>query len=387
MNTDGTITATVSLGTLWSRHVSRLRSRTGLGRTIAQTTPAFGSSGTFTKTNHYNSGGQLYETTQTGQAPTWYQYDGLGQLQYKVAPHIENATQTDLKVSDLVTDARSQVYMDANSVFWNQTLNYVFGPGSSTAILASETRQRLLPYPSQGSYSSGLKMTETDTYDYYRNLTTDIVSSGYQTAITTETVTHPDSSVPAVTTSYNGLLESSQSAQNITTTYQYDVLGRQTGITDPRTGTAKTAYYTTGIGNIGQVQTQTDAASNSTTYAYDTTDGRLSFVTDPLGDTIYHAYDHAGREIKTWGSGTFPVAYAFDVYGAKIAMRTFRVTTPSFTGATWPLSDDGVDPQNPNPSSWSAGDTTTWTYDGPSGLLASKVDASKGTIAYTYSNT
>jgi RHS repeat-associated protein len=105
-----------------------------------------------------------------------------------------------------------------------------------------------------------------------------------------------------------------------------------------------------------------------------------------LSNVVYHAYDHVGREIRTWGTGTYPVEYAFDAYGAKTAMRTFRYALPAFGTSPWPLSDDGSDPQNPNPSSWTSGDKTSWSYDAGSGLLASKTDAAGHAVTYAYTS-
>ena len=74
---------------------------------------------------------------------------------------------------------------------------------------------------------------------------------------------------------------------------------------------------------------------------------------------------------------------AFDAYGAKIAMRTFRSSSGNFNGTSWPLSDD-TDPQNPVPSTWTSGDSTSWAYDSGSGLLTSKTDALGKAVTYTY---
>jgi len=384
-NGDGTITTTTSLGSSGSARSSSVQAD-WLGRTILQSQPAFGG-GTQTKQSFYNSLGQLTKTTQTGMAPILYQYDGLGQLQYS-GLDVNNSGQLDLGGSDRITETRSQVYVDSNSVWWKQDLTYVFNQaGSSTPVLKSEVRTKLVPYPStQSDYNSGVKITETDSYDYFRNLTTEVVNGSVATAIVTDTTTLPSSAVPKVTVAYNGLLVSSQSPQNIVTTYHYDGLGRETSEVDPRKGTSSTTYFTSGAGQIGQVSSRSDAAGDTTSYAYNATDGRLFSQTDPLTYTVYHAYDHAGREIKTWGTGTYPVEYAFDAYGAKIAMRTFGRTSINFGTTTWPLSDDGGDSQNPTPGSWTSGDTTAWIFDSSTGLLTSKTDAAGKSVGYTYNS-
>jgi RHS repeat-associated protein len=388
VNTDGTITTTVYQGTAAPAGSSRWSSSQSdwLGRNIAQTLPAFNSTTVFnTKQSFYNTIGQLVKSAQTGRSATLYQYDGLGKLQY-TALDVNNNGTIDLGGPDRITETRSDIFEDGSSVWWNRTQTSVFTTaGGSTPVLSSDVRQKLVPYASNAvDYENGIMITETDAYDYYGNLTTDVVNSASATAIVTETKTKPDSTVPQVSVTYNGALVSSQTTQNLTTTYQYDGLYRETSEIDPRTGTSSTAYFTTGPGQTGQVSSHTDAAGNATNYAYNASDGRLSCQTDPAGNTIYHGYDHLGREVKTWGLGTYPVESAFDIYGAKIDMRTFRVTTtPNFGTSSWPLSDD-TDPQNPVATTWSSGDVTRWVFDSATGLLTTKTDPGSYSVTYTY---
>jgi len=81
-------------------------------------------------------------------------------------------------------------------------------------------------------------------------------------------------------------------------------------------------------------------------------------VTNALGDVTEYAYDTCGR--KTYeGGATYPVSYAYDAYGNRTEMTTYR-------------DEDG------------AGDTTTWTYDEASGLVTEKVYADGHGPTYTY---
>ena len=392
VNSDGSITATNFQGASASGGSPRWTSvqTDWLGRAIAQSEPSFGSTTLFdTKQNFYNSSGQLFETTQTGKAATLYQYDGLGQLQYTALDICGSGLPISTSGTDRITGTSSQVYEDSNGIWWNRTQTFVYNvAGSSTAAPLSDVRQRLVPYASNNAdYLNGVKITETDSYDSFGNLTKDVTNSNSSTAILTETKTLPNSSIPSVSVKYNGVLVSSQTPQNITTTYQYDGLYRNTSSVDPRKGTSYTAYFTATTGENGKVASTTDAAGNATNYTYYAADGRLSSQTDPTGNVVYHAYDYAGREIRTWGTGTYPVENAFDSYGSRIAMRTFRPSTANFGTSGWPaLLDDGSDPQNPAPSLWSAtnGDKTAWTFDGPTGLLISKADASNNAVGYSY---
>jgi YD repeat-containing protein len=129
-----------------------------------------------------------------------------------------------------------------------------------------------------------------------------------------------------------------------------------------------------------------DAAGNRTTYTYSAVDGRLVAETNPLSQSTYFAYNPRGQLIRQWGPATYPVEYAYNDYGEKIAMRTFRNPSQNFTTATWPLTDGGSSPGNPDPSAWTVGlgDKTTWTYQASTGLLTAKADALGRSVAYTY---
>jgi len=90
----------------------------------------------------------------------------------------------------------------------------------------------------------------------------------------------------------------------------------------------------------GRVAKTIDPLGHETTYAYDAL-GRQVAVIDPLGHTITTAYD-AEDHILSQRGATYPVDYAYDVYGNKVAMTTYR-------------NEELVD-----------GDTTRWLYDEPS---------------------
>ena len=74
------------------------------------------------------------------------------------------------------------------------------------------------------------------------------------------------------------------------------------------------------------------------TYGYDAL-GRQTSVTDPLTNTVYTAYDSEGRVVSQRGA-TYPVDYAYDEFGEKISMTTYRDIN-------------------------AAGDTTRWLRDRP----------------------
>ena len=109
---------------------------------------------------------------------------------------------------------------------------------------------------------------------------------------------------------------------------------------------------------------------HETTYAYDAL-SRQTAVTDPLGHTVTTAYDAEGRVTSQRGA-TYPVDYAYDAYGNKVSMTTYR------SESDVPMVGGDV------PSAPHAGDTTRWLYDEPSGCVTNKVYADGKGPSYSY---
>jgi RHS repeat-associated protein len=180
-----------------------------------------------------------------------------------------------------------------------------------------------------------------------------------------QTTDLPDSSVDEQSVTVNGLLVSSRSSSNLTTTYAYDALERQASVTDPRTGATTIAYFASGTGKTGQVHTVTDAVQptgNATTFDYDPATGRRTSVTNALGKATTYAYNDRGQITAVRGDASYPLDYAYDAYGRMVQLKTYRdeqLTTP---------------------------DITTWAYHEPTGLLTSKTYADAKAVSYTYSS-
>ena len=145
------------------------------------------------------------------------------------------------------------------------------------------------------------------------------------------------------------------SVSSVTNTYIYDSLLRQIAKADGRGNVTRTEYDAN-----GRRSASVDALGNRTVYAYDAL-GQLVAVTNPLGDMVVYQYDLRGR--KTYeGGATYPVRYAYDVFGSKTMMMTYR---------------------NESLGSGS-GEVTTWLYDEASGVMTNKVYADGRGPTYGY---
>jgi RHS repeat-associated protein len=355
----GTITRQVNFGTSTSTALVKVTTD-WLGRPIQEERPAppGASPSTFTLTFTFNSLGQLAKRVETGLADTLYSYDTLGALFREGLDVGANGT-IDLASSDRITE-RGYTFFTSGSNWWSrQTTTTYATASSSTATQVGKVETQL----------SGLatnRLSRTDSYDIFGNVTTQYVDVNRGGKTVTTTTDAPDSMTDAQQVAYNGLTMSSRNTANLTTTFGHDALGRPVTSIDPRTGTTTTAYVT----GTNQVSTVTDPASIvQATYAYDSA-GRVSSVKDALNKYAYTSYTTRNEIYRSWGDTTYPVEYSYDDWGRRTTMNTYRAGT-GWSASTWPVSPGTAD-------------TTTWAYQESTGLLTSKTDAAGKAVTYTY---
>lgn len=144
-------------------------------------------------------------------------------------------------------------------------------------------------------------------------------------------------------------------------TYGYDSFGRLESLTDARTGTTNTAYY-----SDDQVRSVTtpapDAGSprQATAYTYHV-NGQKETETLPDQAAVNYSYWPTGALKRQWGARTYPVEYAYDAQGRMVSMTTWQ----DFAGNTGAA-------------------TTTWAYDPASGRLVAKRYADNKGPSYAY---
>ncbi len=215
-------------------------------------------------------------------------------------------------------------------------------------------------------------ISQITTWDADTNATV-VTTYVNRAAKTVTVVTNASNSTLAATNIVvNGLL---QSASTLTvaqpTLHYYDALGRETSVVSPLGFTMSRTYN-----SAGQVASQTDFAGNTTSYSYygngNYGAGQVSCQTDPNGKNTYYSYTAVGKPYRIWGDVPYPQEMVYSEYGELVELHTFRGGS-GWNGANWPGS----------PGSY---DKTTWTYDGPSGVLLSKTDAASNTVSYTYTN-
>lgn len=331
-----------------------------LERTVSEEKPAFGD-GVIVKTNFYNAKSQLVKTTETARPDQLSLYDDLGNLIRSGIDANQNGT-LDLASNDRVVDMDA-VYVKEGSDWWLSTTQSTYGTtGSDAPTVTGTTRIRLSGF-------SGDVINEQQAIDIHGNTTIQTIVLNRTARQQTAEVQHPDSTTAEQEITINGLLVSSRSKSNLTTTYGYDALGRQTSVTDPRIGSTSYAYYNT-AGKAGLIQSVTDPAGNSTTYEYDAATGRMLWEKNALNQYTRYAYNDHGQVIRIWGDTQYPVMFGYNQYGEQTNMWTFRADA-AWNGQDWPSSVTG--------------DQTIWNYDPATGLLLLKTDAAGKAVTYNYS--
>ncbi|NLX23500.1 MAG: RHS repeat protein, partial [Phycisphaerae bacterium] len=322
---------------------------------------------TVTTTNVY-SFDRLVKTSKTGQPDTLYEYDDLGQV-FQTGEDVDAGGTLVLNSDDRIRETET-LYVEDSNVWWRQTISRVYAVSNDDSpTTTAETWEQLTGLP-----TGTARLTREQ--DIHLNVTETTVTVDRSAKLVTETIDHPDSTIDGSTVTRNGLLQASVSPTGLTTVYGYDDLGRQTTVADSRVNTTETAYYASGTGAEGKVQSVVDASGNRTCYKYDAVTGRQTEVITGAngscegGQSQYFAYSDRGELARTWGDSPYPVEYGYDDYGRRVSMKTFRGGS-GWDGAAWPA--------NPGTA-----DETEWVFEEATGLLLSKEYADSTHVDYTY---
>ena len=333
-----------------------------LGRSEHSERPGFtGQANYVEQATYHATTGQLIKTERSGMADTLYTYNALGQPVLSGLDINANGT-LDLASADRIT-GQEKWFTNESSAWWLATRSYTYATlNSATETTLGSTRERLTGF-------TGNLRSESRATDAEGNTATSTVSVDRTTRTVTKTTQAPGLSSPAVETAVNGLGTTGTTPDGLVFTTGYDVLQRPVTSTNVRAGvtrTATTAYEP----STARPLTITDPAGTVTaTYSYDIM-GRKSSVKNADNKYVRFVYTARSELAQQWGEATSPVSFGYSTYGERTTLTTYR-TDGAWDGATWPGSPP-------------SGDTTTWAFDGPSGLLTKKTDATSRYVEYDY---
>ena len=160
------------------------------------------------------------------------------------------------------------------------------------------------------------------------------------------------------------------------TRYTYDPAGRIVQTQQSANGSILRTTSATWT-RAGKPETTTDAAGNTTRFAYDPLD-RLLATTDPMGRTTRYAYDTLGRRISASNPAIQPNPLARQSFTA----NGLRASLTDANGNTTAFAYDGLD--RLSTTAFPGGSTEVLTYDADSNVLTRKTRAGSTPIAYTY---
>ena len=331
----------------------------------------------------YDADGNQTSSTDAQGVQTSYEYDPLDRLVATTLDPLGRAVRTEFTYN--LADYLIQLVNDAGPGRLNLTTSYEHTAlstdeyliSSVTDPLGNQTDFTYTPFGAISSVTDPLNRTSTTTYTPQGWPESIVTPAGHTTITTYNDDGQPTSVVDprGVRTEYTydaaGRLKTVVEgtapvdgfpALNQTTTYDYDINGRVTSITDARDFTTTYSYDA-----FGQLSSITDPLGNFTSYAYDALD---QLVLETVGD------NEPGEELQT--------TYSYDASGRILAeqvdpdglnLMTLYRYTHAGSSDTWNLQEV-EDPR---------GNVTIYSYN-TLGLLEQTTDALGGTWSYAYDN-
>ncbi len=315
-----------------------------LGQTIRDERSGF--QGAVLATTHsYDSFGRLVSTATDYEPTVEYAYDTLGNRVTTtrcVGGSPSSATAAEWRR----TETRSGFILDEGFVWLAQTNILSCSDVAIAPLVSSSARQLtgLTPALPSRSRSTDVRGNVTESELLVSN------------SLVTSRQSLPYAANKPLSITRYGVLLMDVSVSTVTNTYVYDVLGRCIAHIDGRGNTRSFDYgvYDTYVG-------RSDFLGNRTVYVYNQY-GMPVLVTNALGNVAFFEFDHRGRRIYE-GGVTYPVRYAYDIFGNVTSMITYHDETQGR----------------------SSGDITTYSYDESTGNLLHKTlaDGKGTTFAYT----
>jgi RHS repeat-associated protein len=275
----------------------------------------------------YNNKGQLVQQTDEDGDTTLYTYNAKGQLETTAIDMNNNGT-IDFGGTDRITQTENSV-VSAHGTTVQRT---------TTAV-----------WPTLNTDSSNVISTVDTSIDGLQSWTinyglTSQSQTAYAPAIASRTVTAtaPDGS-QTVSAYQNGRLTSSVSSAGALTlgsqSYSYDPHGRLAITTDNRTSTQTTNTYDKADEVLSTTVIAPSLPVQATSYQYDLM-GRQTLVTLPDNGVVSNAYYSTGELATNSGARTYPVAYTYDYAGRMKTLTTWQNYAGNTGNATTTWSYD-----------------------------------------------
>lgn len=318
-----------------------------LGRNVRTVFP-----GDAESTQTYNTLGQLVKTVDPDGVTTLYAYNALGQQTVTaVDANLNGAIDQDGDVDDSVTRTErdyTTISIDNTSFDIMRSSTTVYTATGAIELSVSESSiDGLHSWSTQGEATASRSITYTGAGAYEVRSTA--ADDSYQIQL------YADGRLANVGsyTSDDVLIQS--------LSYAYDEFGRQSEVTDARTGTTSYTYFADGqVDTITAPDPEQATGELTTSHLYNDR-GLLQTRTLPDLSTVHYEYTARGQMEKTYGSQTYPVKYTYTDEGRLHTMTTWQ----DYAG----LQDAAV---------------TEWVYDSQRGWLDKKYDAKREFIDYEY---
>lgn len=290
----------------------------------------------------YNAKGQLVRDQLETLAPTLYEYDSFG-----------NKTKETVALSDEPTTLNSRVM--EYTYTREQREEGVYGLVTTTEYAAEGTpivrKEATLVSSLNPVLESKVVTTDARGHD-----SADWTEYG-EPAARVRKVTQPGVSDAAVIHTVDGFTTTVTDYAGISTSqsHSYTAQGMTMAYTDSR-GNTTTEVYDTAL----RLLSVTDAAENSTSYAYGQPLDQPTCITDAMGKTACYAYDARGRKEAEWGTAIQPAVFSYNDADQITGLTTFRGSSEAITT---------------DPRERTDGDMTAWTYNAATGLPTRKTYA------------
>jgi RHS repeat-associated protein len=331
--------------------------------------------------------------TQVG-GYTRYEYDSMGALK-RTGLDVESTTDMatlEPDSGDRIVDYTYGLEVRSN-YWWFARRTYAYPFTGTTSLLVDESFSRI-QFPSQ---SGTITIEESESKDRFENLTNSKTVVN-RTEKWLQTITNtPDSTSDVVVEYRAGVPVKRISAQGVTTLIAHDSWGRllqerqaeewpfpeEPGKApdwqdeDDHAQLLVHFSYYNGTDLVEATGNWANKSYKTSRFVYDNLNrvqANIHEIGPDAATTSYYCYDGRGFLTHQWGTASHPVRYEYDDYGRRTKLHTYR-GNGAWTGSTFPSTDFGY-----------AGEETTWTFDGPTGLVTGKTDAKNKTVNYTYND-